>query len=181
MLEVDFFSEEYDREPERTDVRFGIIDPNESNQEEEENRKDEKRERAFTTAKDKQNWHASVTNINGKSLVFMPIDHNIVIHPKPDETRSLCDGMLYESTKQQLIFVELKAKNKTWVRETVKQLKSTIELFAAHHDVTQFEKRVAYAANKRLPRFQYSQKNLMQQFKQETYFRLLIQNEIKID
>ncbi len=171
MENVDFFSEDYVRESERMDVRFGIVDGVEQGGAE---------NIAFTTIENETHWNAIVTNLSRKALIFMPLDHNIVIHPRPDTIYSLCDGMLYDTEKQLLLFVELKVKGKTWLGQATKQLKSTISLFKANHNTDRFKKKVAYAANKKHPCFQYSKKDDMQRFKNETGFRLLVQNKIKI-
>ena len=113
-------------------------------------------------------------------MTFMPLDHNIVIHPTPDTTYSLCDGMLYESNKDFLAFIELKVRKESWMNEAVTQLRSTIELFSENHDISEYRKRVAYAANKKHPRFNSSHKEIMQNFRNDTKFRLLIQNNIEV-
>lgn len=113
----------------------------------------------------------------------MPLDHNIVIHPTPDTTYSLCDGMLYENRSGGLlVFVELKAQDKDWIPKAIEQLKSTIELFRASHNIEQFspKTRIAYAANKKHPHFDHSHRETQQEFKKEYKFRLLIQNKIEI-
>ena len=135
---------------------------------------------ARTTLENEEDWNAVVTNETGKAMTFMPLDHNIVIHPTPDTTYSLCDGMLYESNKDFLAFIELKVRKESWMNEAVTQLRSTIELFSENHDISEYRKRVAYAANKKHPRFNSSHKEIMQNFRNDTKFRLLIQNNIEV-
>lgn len=171
MEKIDFFSDEYFREPPRGDRRFGIIDGV---------RQGENDTMAYTMSENEEDWNAVVTNKSGNVITFMPLDHNIVIHPTPDTTYSLCDGMLYESNKDFLAFIELKVRKESWVNEAVTQLRSTIELFSENHDISEYRKRVAYAANKKHPRFNSSHKEIMQNFRNDTKFRLLIQNNIEV-
>lgn len=169
MEHVDFFSPVYYCE-QLNDKRFGINDGAE------QGNKDLK---AYTTTRNPNEWNACVENPSEETVVFQPLDHNIVLHPTPDTTYSLCDAMLYIS-HDTLILIELKAKDKNWIADNIKQLKSTISLFAQEHNLASFPNRIAYAANKRHPQFHYSHKSEMQDFYNRTEFRLLIQNKITI-
>lgn len=172
MATINFFSCRYRREHPRADVRFGIVDPINIGSD----------ERAYTTTENEEIWHASVENKSGRSLIFMPLDHNIVFHPTPDTIYSLCDGMLYSNRSGGLlVFVELKAQDTDWIPKAIKQLKSTIELFRANHNMEQLSPRVAYAANKKHPHFHHSHREVQQTFKNNYNFRLLIQNKIEIE
>jgi hypothetical protein len=92
-----------------------------------------------------------------------------------------CDGILtYHSN---IIFVELKERNYTnsvWIEEGAKQIRTTISIFINHHDLAEFQSRKAYIANRKKPYFQHSHKEKMQKFRNDTGFRLIIQNSIKI-
>ncbi|MFC2770553.1 hypothetical protein [Porphyromonas endodontalis] len=163
---INFFSCSYNREHSRTDKLFGIVDQG---------------KQAYTTTVNQKDWHASVENKSGRSLIFMPLDHNIVIHPTPDTTYSLCDGMLYNNRSGGLlVFVELKVQDTGWIPKAIEQLKSTIELFRASHNIKQFSPRIAYAANKKHPHFDHSHRERQQEFRKKHKFGLLIQNKIEI-
>ena len=167
---VDFFAEENHQEKPRRDTLFGINDGVEEGGQ---------KSCAYTTIDgDPTSWNAVVDNRNAKEVCFLPLDHNIVIHLKPDETYSLCDGMLYHGSW--VAFVELKVKKSDWISKNIAQLKSAIELFSVNHDVKNYKYRFAYAANRKFPRFYTSHKRLMQEFHQKTGFRLLIQNTISL-
>lgn len=89
--------------------------------------------------------------------------------------------MLYDNRSGGLlVFVELKAQDRDWIPKAIEQLKSTIELFRASHNIEQFSPRIAYAANKKHPHFDHSHRETQQEFKREYKFRLLIQNKIEI-
>ncbi|WP_199332114.1 hypothetical protein [Anabaena lutea] len=94
---------------------------------------------------------------------------------------SRCDGMLtYES---KIIFVELKERNYTnivWIEDGDRQLRNTISVFINYHDLVEYKSKKAYIANRKKPQFQYSHKEKMQKFKNDTGFILIIQNNIKI-
>lgn len=89
--------------------------------------------------------------------------------------------MLYDNRSGGLlVFVELKAQDRGWIPKAIEQLKSTIELFRASHNIEQFSSRIAYAANKKHPYFDHSHRETQQEFREKHKFRLLIQNKIEI-
>ena len=67
-----------------------------------------------------------------------------------------------------------------WMRDARNQLESTIEAFRANHDESLFRYRFAYAANRKHPHFQFSQKETMQRFRNKFNFRLLFQKNIDV-
>ena len=168
--DVDFFAEEYQKEAPRRDSFFGINDGIEEG--------DNEGYAYTTTTGDASVWNAVVINDGTSEVRFLPLDHNLVIHPLPDETFSLCDGMLYHDAW--MAFVELKVKKGAWISEAIAQLKSTIDLFVHNHDTRSYKRRIAYAANRKFPRFAVSHKQEMLEFHQKTGFRLLIQNTIEV-
>lgn len=91
-----------------------------------------------------------------------------------------CDGML--TYNNHIIFVELKERNfrNKWVGKGEEQLKNTINVFIANHDLEIYKSKKAYIANNKKPTFQSSQITRMDKFKDETGFRLIIQNTIEI-
>lgn len=132
-----------------------------------------------TTEGEQREWNAVVDNPEGHQLTFVPLDHNIVIHPTPGTTYSLCDGMLYRGTHW-LALVELKDQAKGWVEEAICQLESTIKWIKVNPRTTAFALREAYAANRQHPAFHFSAKSRMNEFRNETNFRLIITNRIKV-
>lgn len=168
--DVDFFAEEHQKEPVRRDPLFGINDGIEEGA--------NKGYAYTTTIGESSVWNAVVINESALEVQFIPLDHNIVLHPIPDETFSLCDGMLYHASW--MAFVELKVKKGAWISEAIAQLKSTIDLFVHSHDAKRYKRRIAYAANRKFPRFSISHKSEMLEFHQKTGFRLLIQNTIEV-
>ena len=149
--------------------RFGICDPATN-------------EPAFVKQTKEDTWIAVVENVSQKQITFTAIDNCIPIYKPSGDMESRCDGMLrYEKN---IIFVELKnvkkRRNKLWIEEGIKQLKTTIQIFANNHDLSSFEKKRAFLANKAKPKFQYSHKEEMQAFKNELNIRLIIHNIIKV-
>jgi len=61
------------------------------------------------------------------------------------------------------------------------QLRNTIRVFIENHGIEDYSSRKAYIANNKKPTFQTSQTERMEKFRQETGFRLIIQNIIKIE
>lgn len=171
MEKIDFFSDKYFRESPRSDRRFGILDGIQQGKND---------TMAYTTSENEEDWNAVVTNKSGYAITFMPLDHNIVLRPTPNTIYSLSDGMLYDSNREFLAFVELKVRMDKWLQKAISQLESAITLFAKNHHVSEYRNRVAYAANKTHPHFHFSQKETMQKFRNDTKFRLLIQNDIDI-
>lgn len=170
-LNVNFFAPIYQREQLRKDPVFGINDGVQQNDEE---------SMAFTTTDDAEKpWNAVVENRDCHEVLFTPLDHNIIIHPVPSETYSLCDGMLRRD-QEWLAFVELKVQKSNWIQHNIDQLESTIKLFCENHDYSLYRHREAYAANVKHPLYHYSHKVQMNEFHSRTKFRLLIQNKITV-
>lgn len=170
-LKVNFFASEYQRENPRNESLFGINDGVHQNQEEGV---------AYTTTDEEHKpWNAVVENNKCQEILFTPLDHNIVVHPVPSETYSLCDGML-TCENEWLAFVELKMQMGDWIQRNIDQLESTIRLFRENHDCDAFKHREAYAANRKHPSYHFSHKVQMNEFHSRTKFRLLIQNTIRV-
>lgn len=168
-LRIDLFAQEHQRELPRNDAFFGVNDGVQLNGEE---------GMAYSTTDEcSKPWNAQVNNPNCHQVQFTPLDHNIVLHPSPSETHSLCDGMLCHG-QEWLAFVELKVVGEGWIQHNIDQLESTISLFHANHDYRQFQHREAYAANRKHPSYHFSHKVQMNEFHSRTKFRLLIQNTI---
>ena len=170
-LKVDFFAPVYQREQARKDVEFGLNDGIQLNGEE---------GMAYSTTDETEKpWNACVKNPVSHEVMFLPLDHNIIIHPAPSETYSLCDGMLRHDNEW-LAFVELKVRGGGWIQNNIDQLQSTIGLFHENHDYKIFRHREAYAANRKHPAYHYSHKVQMNEFHSKTKFRLIIQNTIVV-
>lgn len=157
MATINFFDKKYLTEPARSDAEFGICDPGNA-------------QPAFTTT-DPQLYQAKVNNKEGQTLQFVPIDHNLNICRANGDLESTCDGMLYNDTPY-LAFIELKDKEAGWASEAVEQLRTTIGIFCANHNMNDFRRRFAYAANVKHPNFHKSFKEVMQQFTADTKFIL---------
>lgn len=132
-----------------------------------------------TTEGEQKGWNAVVDNPVANQVAFVPLDHNIVIHPTPETTYSLCDCLLYRGTHW-LALVELKDQAKGWIEDAICQLMSTIRLIQDDSSTADFALHEAYAANKQHPAFHFSAKSRMNEFRNETNFRLIITNQIKV-
>lgn len=161
---MDFFDTQYITETARNEVRFGLVDDG---------------LRARSAIGDEHRWLAVVNNPQCKEVQFVPVDHNIKMMDGKNE-RSMCDGMLYDKERSWLAFVEMKEQISEWMRDARNQLESTIEAFRANHDENLFRYRFAYAANRKHPHFQFSQKETMQRFRNKFNFRLLFQKNIDV-
>ena len=170
-LKVNFFAPIYQREQPRKDPVFGINDGVQQNG-------DEGMAYTTTDAAEKP-WNAVVENEDAQEVAFTPLDHNIIIHPVPSETYSLCDGMLRRG-QDWLAFVELKVQKGNWIQHNIDQLESTIKLFCENHDYGAYRHREAFAANLKHPSYHFSHKVQMNEFRSRTKFRLLIQNKITV-
>ena len=114
-------------------------------------------------------------------MIFTAIDNCIEILRLDGTMDNRCDGML--TYNNHLIFVELKTRkseNSKWVGKGEEQLKNTISVFIANHDLAIYKSKKAYIANNKKPNFQSSQSERMARFEAETGFRLIIQNAIKV-
>ncbi|MDB9449440.1 MULTISPECIES: hypothetical protein [Dolichospermum] len=135
---------------------------------------------AYIDIDDCSKWIAIVENNQEIEVIFTAIDNCIEIIRSDGTMDNRCDGML--TYNNHLIFVELKEKNyrNNWVVKGEKQLKNTINVFIANHDLEIYKSKKAYIANNKKPTFQSSQITRMDKFKDETGFRLIIQNTIEI-
>ena len=164
---MDFFDAKYNKESARNDILFGIIDR-------------EAEPYARTTADHADDpWDAVVNNPSNQKLNFIPIDKNIVERENGNKKKS-CDGMLYKIDKSFLAFIEIKDRRKSDFAHACEQLASTIELFAENHEIKSFKKRLAFVADHRRPKFQYTHSSEMNEFHSKNHFRLLYQNTIEV-
>lgn len=123
-------------------------------------------------------WVAKVLNQTGESVGFTAVDNKIEIRRDNGDMENRCDAMLHQSDRY-IVFVELKDQEKGWIRHAVEdQLATTIRIFQQCHDMTIFRHKLAYACNRRHPRFASSHKEYMQRFKSTYGVRLVIGQEI---
>ena len=127
-------------------------------------------------------WIAVVENESRYEVTFTAIDNCIDTLRKNSEMKQRCDGMLtYKST---VIFVELKdrdAKGNDWVEEAIPQLKSSINTFEDTKIADDFDRKLAYIANKQHPKFKSTQQNRMNKFFDDTSYVLRVQGRIKLN
>lgn len=165
MSTVNFFDKKYKREDFRTDICFGIIDDGKM---------------AHTVVDiSSDEYDVSVCNPYHKECLFTPVDHNIVVKENGNE-KPQCDGMLTTSDNAYLIFVEIKSQQHGADVEAQKQLRSTIAIFSESHNPMLWKNRRAYIVNKVHPHFNYSNKQMYQDFHNQTKFFLKKENKISI-
>ena len=166
-MSVNFF-ETPCREPARNNLVFGICD-------------DQHGSKAYT-ADDffREKWIAIVKNGQQLEITFTPIDNCIPIYKEgTGDEESTCDGMLTFSSS--LFLVELKNWGTGgWLPKAIKQLRNTIELINANHDLSVFKYKKAYACNKKHPNFSVFDNEMRKEFFMKTKFRIDIQAEIVI-
>ncbi|WP_017294286.1 hypothetical protein [Geminocystis herdmanii] len=130
-------------------------------------------------ANEQTKWIAIVENINAIEITFTAIDNCIEIRKANGKMDNRCDGML--TYQNNIIFVELKERdyqNKVWIDKGDKQLRTTISNFVTNHNLADYKSKKAYIANRKKPYFQYSHKQQMQKFKNDTGFLLVIEQKI---
>ena len=136
---------------------------------------------AYININDSRKWIAIVENNQEIEVIFTAIDNCIEIFRSNGERENRCEGML--TYNNNIIFVELKERNYTnsvWIDAGENQLRKIISVFINNHDLQIFKSKKAYIANSKKPQFQYSHKERMQKFRNDTGFTLIIQNAIKV-
>ena len=136
---------------------------------------------AYIDTDDCSKWIAIVENNQEIEVIFTAIDNCIEILRSDGKKDNRCDGML--TYNNHIIFVELKERkytNSVWIEEGENQLRKTIAVFVNHNNLAIFKSKKAYIANSKKPQFQYSHKERMQKFRNDTGFTLIIQNTIKV-
>lgn len=162
-MKPDFFQSAC-QEAALNDLEFGLCD-------------DQTGGKAYIDNSDKNKWIATVKNDSQKEIVFTAID-KCVLFDNQFPGRGRCDGML--TTELHLYLVELKNQNPPWQQHAIEQLRSTIEMLMENHDISQFRKRKAFAANKRRENFTVIDNEANLSFFRQTTFRLDIQAEIVV-
>jgi hypothetical protein len=136
---------------------------------------------AYININDSRKWIAIVENNQEINVIFTAIDNCIQIFRSDGKMDNRCDGML--TYNNNIIFVELKERkytNSVWIDDGEKQLRKIISVFINNHDLQIFKSKKAYIANSKKPQFQYSHKERMQKFRNDTGFTLIIQKTIKV-
>ena len=165
-----FLANDYRLEPVRNDKEAGICDP-------------AGEKPAYSTAdKDSPDkWVATIKNLERKDFQFVPVDKNIVYYREDGQKESSCDGMILYNEDSSVCFVELKnVRTAGWLADAVSQLPKTIAVFNQNHNYRDFPDRTAYAANCHHPSFQNSCRELLQEFRSKTHFRLAPQATVEI-
>lgn len=166
-MDINFFDPKYLTEAARDDSSFGLSDDNKM---------------AFTT-NDSSLIIAEVSNPANVLVQFVPVDHNIIVKDALGQDVSMCDAMIYtpdKSPKKDIHFIELKDQMANWRQKAISQLESTIQIFSRNHVLEGFRYRVATAANKAHPQFNYSMKEECQEFREKYKFRLNICAQVNI-
>lgn len=131
---------------------------------------------AYTDHSDPSRWTATVVNCEPPmSLTFTTID-KCVIQDKEEIGRGRCDGMLTSATH--LYFIELKDQQASWIPHAINQLESTIQFFQAHHDLSAFQHKKAFACNRRHRSFHEIDQDINFHFFRTYKVRLDIQAEV---
>ena len=166
-MDINFFDPKYLTEVARDDSSFGLSDDNRM---------------AFTT-NDPSLIIAEVSNPSNVLVQFIPVDHNIVVKDTLGQDVSMCDALIYtpdKCPKKDIHFIELKDQMANWMPKAISQLESTIQIFSQNHVLEDFRYRVATAANKAHPQFNYSMKEKCQEFRERNKFRLNICAQVDI-
>jgi hypothetical protein len=122
---------------------------------------------------------AKVQNPHKCSIFFIPLDKNIECLRPDGSMESQCDALLICSrpeSKYDFYLVELKKVRVNWITDGTEQLKTTINTFTNNYDLSCLSKKSAFLANKKKSfyHFQSAYKELMETFRNDTGFRLII-------
>lgn len=138
---------------------------------------DQNATRAYVDTTTPQNWVATVENPSRAAVTFTAID-KCVIQDSDEPGRGRCDCML--TTDDLLYLVELKDQASSWKQHAIEQLESSIQFLLAHHDVSRFRHKKAFACNKRRPAFVTVDNALQLQFRREYGFRIDVQATVVV-
>ena len=134
---------------------------------------------AYIDTISRNKWIAFVQNPNQISITFTAIDSCITIKRLNEEDSKRCDVMLIYGNK--IIFVELKESNRNdSFNDGIGQLTETINFFSQNHAINQYIRKTAYVANKLKLNFQSGNSARINEFKNDTGFRLETKNTILI-
>lgn len=125
----------------------------------------------------------NVHNPSEKTVLFLPVDHNIDIRKDgSNDLDSTCDYLLTVDGKDLIVFGEIKTGRKGWAGDGMRQIKHTIDIFRANHDLSEWKQCRAYVSNYRYWRSRSSTRCVEETFKADTGgLRLFIQNDVNLD
>lgn len=152
---MDFFKPECQSGP-FNQAQFGLCD-------------DQNSTPAYVDTAKPDTWVATVQNPGQRPVTFTAID-KCVMRDADKPGRGRCDGML--TTDDLLYLVELKDQKTNWMPQAIAQLESTIQLLCAHHDLTRFRHKKAFACNKRHKGFEVIDNERQLRFFRTYGFRL---------
>jgi len=138
---------------------------------------DQNATRAYVDTTTPEKWVATVDNPSRRAVTFTAID-KCVMQDGDEPGRGRCDGML--TTDDLLYLVELKDQAPPWRQHAIEQLESSIQFLLAHHDVSRFRHKKAFACNKRRPAFVTVENELQLQFRREYGFRIDLQATVVV-
>ena len=138
---------------------------------------DQNATRAYVDTTTPEKWVATVDNPSRRAVTFTAID-KCVMQDGDEPGRGRCDGML--TTDDLLYLVELKDQAPPWRQHAIEQLESSIQFLLAHHDVSRFRHKKAFASNKRRPAFVTVENELQLQFRREYGFRIDVQATVVV-
>ncbi|MCG8699407.1 MAG: hypothetical protein MI922_15230, partial [Bacteroidales bacterium] len=114
-------------------------------------------------------WIAVVHNKSHQQIVFYAIDHCIEIIRSDGKQEKRCDGVI--KIDNSLIFVELKSSKRNgsgWLKDGIKQIAATIDVFKDNVDIGKFDKIEAYVCNQLKPFANQGHTTQIQRFKDDT-------------
>ena len=138
---------------------------------------DQNATRAYVDTANRERWVATVENPSKRAVTFTAID-KCVIQDGDEPGRGRCDAML--TTDDLLYLVELKEQEPPWQQHAIDQLESSIRFLLAHHDVSRFRHKKAFACNRRRPAFVPIEHERMLRFRREFGFRIDIQATVLV-
>jgi hypothetical protein len=135
---------------------------------------------AYIQESDELKWIAIVKNADKAECSFYAIDHcHNVIMLRPDgKQEKRCDGMLHYDNN--IIFVELKDRNRNRLGGGRKQLAKTIQAFFDNYDKNNYNKIEAYISNKQRHPLNKNNTIEIQKFKNDTGLILNVSKEITL-
>lgn len=163
-MKIDFFDTNCQETP-ISAIIFGICD-------------DDNKQPSYTDSCNPDKWIAVIENPKTISIIFTAIDNCIDIRRANGEPEKRCDSIL--TYHNNIVFVELKDKAKTWTTDAIVQLETTIQYFMDSHDLNTFKHKRAFACNKKHPTFQVIDHEIKRPFWDKYHIRLNIQATIVV-
>lgn len=102
-----------------------------------------------TNTDNKTAWDITINNDQQKTIIFNAIDFCVDIRRDNGDQDNICDACIrYDDT---IVFIEIKHKNRGWLKEAMHQICNTIQHFKKNNtfNFDSYEKRKAYIVNKR--------------------------------